>query len=197
MRALIVLAVLLTAPSPAMAERCREITDDAKRLACYDKANAAPQTHTTHDGAPLPAETVKAGAWFVHRGKSKLDDSPLIGVVTVAKKGKHTLTLGCVENTTTARITFADAFFSSYRAITADYRIDDGKPRKQRFRPSTSRDTVGLWTGAVAIPFIKGLFGGTSLYVRAPTHNGGYAIAEFDITGLAQSIAPLRDACHW
>ena len=47
-----------------------------------------------------------------------------------------------------------------------------------------------------AIKYIKSLFGGKKLYMRAYSRDS-YVDAEFDITGIENAIKPIREACNW
>ena len=58
-------------------------------------------------------------------------------------------------------------------------------------------DSLGLGDGFAAIPFVKKLFGHSKLLIQAASFSDSTVTAEYDIAGLEEAIAPLREACHW
>jgi type VI secretion system protein VasI len=62
---------------------------------------------------------------------------------------------------------------------------------------STDNKFLGLWRGAIAIPFIKKLFAGSRLVMRVVPYNEGPIEMVFNITGAEAAVGPLRKACRW
>lgn len=77
------------------------------------------------------------------------------------------------------------------------FRIDKQKAFTRSTDVSTDNNALGFWSGGNAIPFIKGLFGGSELLVQAMPFNSSAITFSFDISGLEELIKPLRTACKW
>jgi type VI secretion system protein VasI len=104
----------------------------------------------------------------------------------------------CVENTTALIISthcHVASGFSGYGTV--EYRIDDNPASKRGFDESTNNRSLGLWNGGSSIPFLKSLFGAQELLVRFTPFNESPVTAKFNISGLEDAIAPLRESCHW
>lgn len=172
-------------------------------------------TSITEKGAPKAAATPTApsakpaprGPWAVQSEVSKVDDSTNVWLSVrsdnlVDKRfggsDRATLSIRCMENTTSVFFQFADNFMadiSGYGDIT--YRVDTKKAQKKGFRESTDNGALGLWNGGSSIPFAKSLFGGERLFVRAVPYNESPVEVEFQIRDLETAITPLRKACKW
>jgi type VI secretion system protein VasI len=150
---------------------------------------------------------VATGSWAVEIEQSALDDSRRVILSLESNepiRARHgqaqpaTLFVRCEENTTSLFIHFAGHFMSDNRGGgRIDYRIDDRSPARVDARESNNNMALGLWRGGSAIPFLRDLFGGQSLYVRATPFNESRVEATFAITGLEDAIRPLREACNW
>lgn len=78
-----------------------------------------------------------------------------------------------------------------------EYRLDRDPAGVVSANESTDSSSLGLWSGARSIPFIKGMFGKSELVVRMTPYGESPFMATFDISGLEKRIAPLREACGW
>lgn len=146
-------------------------------------------------------------SWTTTAGKSEIDDSPTVFLRAVASsdvparfggRTKPVLVLRCLENTTSAYIRFDGLFMSdidSYGRVT--FRVDKNKATTNRLRVSTDNEALGLWSGGQSIPFIKSLFGGERLVVRATPYGESTITFEIPISGLSDEVKPLRQACNW
>lgn len=174
---------------------CAAIDDPNRRLGCYDDLFRAVTT----------AES--AGKWAVEVEKSPLDDSTTVYVSLRSDKplpgrfgqAEHaSLYLRCKEGKTVAYIHFGGHFMSDNRGGgRVDYRIDMQPARHRMMEESNNNKALGLWNGKASIPFVKELFGGRSLYVRATPFSESMIEATFNISGLETAIEPLRKACKW
>lgn len=179
------------------ASHCVGIDDTDDRLDCFDDAFI--QTATP----PPPA----GSQWRVSEERSRLDDSrsvymaldSLQPVVNQYGQSRRLLMmLRCQENTTSAFIIWADHFMSDHQGKgRVSYRIDDRPAGRVNMTASTDNQALGLWNGGSAIPFIKRLFDGDELYVRATPFSESPVEAVFPITGVEDAIEPLREACNW
>jgi type VI secretion system protein VasI len=109
-----------------------------------------------------------------------------------------TLILRCAENVTSAYIHFGGAFMSDSQGFgSVDIRIDDQKMRSMSLGVSDNNEALGFFEGGEAIPFIKTLFEGQELRIRAAPYNENSVLLTFPIIGIDREIQPLRETCGW
>lgn len=179
-------------------QTCAKIVSDAARLECYD---------LVFKKSVVSGDTSGTGKWRVREEISKLDDTANVSL-TLTSSDKHpgkfggskesTIFIACRENTTSIYVSFADHFMSDNAGGgEVTYRIDKKEAAKKSFRESSDNSVLGLWSGASAIPFIKGLVGGETLLLRAIPFSESAVTATFDIRGLENALKPLRTACKW
>lgn len=199
MRATFVLSaamwLTLTLPGAADPAACAAMAEPNLRLGCYD------DLFRTVTAPEVP------GAWSVQVDKSQLDDSTSVYVSLEsieplrAKFGPPEparLLLRCKEKVTVAFFVFGGHFMSDNRGGgRIDYRIDTAAAKHRSFGESNDNKALGLWSGKTAIPFLKELMTGQSLYVRATPFNDSMVEAVFPIAGMEAAIKPLREACGW
>lgn len=77
------------------------------------------------------------------------------------------------------------------------YRLDDDKARNASMDASTDNEALGLWNGGRAIPVIKQMLGKSKMILRARPYGESAFTATFNIAGIEEAIAPLRQECHW
>ncbi|WP_414475903.1 type VI secretion system-associated protein TagO [Microvirga sp. M2] len=174
---------------------CAALSEDKVRLECYDLVHRK------------TAKVTNASKWQVVEEKSRLDDSRevALSVASVAAiRGKYgqekygTLVIICRERATHIYFAFGDHFMSSLgSAGRVSTRVDTNTPKTLPMRESNDHSALGLWERSSAIPFIKDLFGGKSLYVRAVPYNESAIELDFPIAGVEDAIKPLREACKW
>ncbi|NMG39862.1 hypothetical protein GRZ55_11470 [Chelativorans sp. ZYF759] len=159
------------------------------------------------EGARRAAEAVRLAHWDVRRGTSQLDDSASVQLALrsndvhqdrYGRRKPLTLTIICRENRTNAYISFAEHFMSDIQGKgRVDYRVDEKAARHRNFRESNDHSVLGLWGGSASIPWLRELFGGQKLYVRATPFSESAVSGEFNISGIEEVIQPLREACNW
>jgi len=179
-------------------ERCTNIAESLKRLACYDdEAGFEPE---------VKEEVIGTGDWRVRTETSKIDDSKTVFLSLSSeeqtncryKNGPHTVYLACRENSTNLWFHFGDCFMSSIQGKgRVTYRLDSDKAATEGFRESNSNMALGLWSGSQAIPFIKKMIGHELMVVRATPFSDSTVTAEYNISGLEEAIKPLRESCNW
>jgi type VI secretion system protein VasI len=150
---------------------------------------------------------LKKGVWLVDEGKSKLDDSPSVGlaVQSVApfknRYGQEKplfLFIRCDEGQTKVYIDFAGHFMSSIEGRgKVEYRVDDKPAKSKAFTDSNDHAVLGLWSEKSSVPWIKELIGAKTLFVRATPFSESAVSGEFPISGIDEAIKPLRAACKW
>jgi type VI secretion system protein VasI len=179
---------------------CAVIATDSERLACYDDA-FRPSVAST------PVEGV--GSWDVELKTSAFEDTQDVYMSVSSKDpvlcssygqpSRLKLWIRCMENTTAVYIS-GDCHLTSghggYGQV--DFRTDDRKPVTTDMDASTNNRALGHWRGGASIPFIKrNILDGDTLLVRFAPYNMSRVTAEFDISGVSEAIAPLREACGW
>lgn len=179
------------------AEVCAAVNQPDERLNCYDRLFRV----STDNRVAL-----SDGAWNLKIEKSKLDDSKKVFLsldsidrqrARFGKPVKYNFYITCRENKNDVFIIFGGNFMSDLHHSRVDYRVDERAAKHRSFRESNDHEALGLWGGGSSIPFIKELFGGTKLYVRATPMSESSVEAEFPIAGLEEAIAPLRESCNW
>ncbi|OIQ42799.1 MAG: hypothetical protein BM560_01040 [Roseobacter sp. MedPE-SWde] len=199
MRHFLIIATFLTA-TPAFAETCPEIENDLDRLACYDRESGRTETVTE-------VPTTK-GDWQIRIESSEFRDTTdvflsLASENTLSCRGYGTpkpanLVVRCLENTTALIITTDCHLTSGHGGYgRVEYRFDEKPARKREFTESTNNRSLGLWTGGKSIPFIKGMLGSDRAIFRFTPYSSNPVTAKFNITGLDEAIAPLREECSW
>lgn len=201
----IMAAMLCTAAEAADPPSCIRVDNDLDRLACYDKAHGR-----TSKFEPLKVDALlkTPGDWVSHVETSKLTDKTNVFLSVRSKeviscgfgfRDKIDLTIRCQdEKTSLIFVTgchMVSSEYNDYGDVT--YRLDKDPAQKRRFDESTNHKALGLWSGSEAIPFIKGLFGKSSMLVKMTPYSESPFTATFDVTGLADVIKPLREACKW
>lgn len=200
-RSLFLAALVSTAAGQTHAatpEDCAKIAADTERLACYDL-----QFKASVSSVPQPAES----KWLVREEVSKIDDSKNVLLYLSATEpitdrlGQPSilaLSIACREGKTNLWLYFGGQFMADLNGGgRVTYRIDKAAAKTRSFEESNDNEALGLWSGGAAIPFIKELFGGTTLLVRATPFNESSVTAELPIAGLEEAIKPLRQACNW
>lgn len=189
---------------------CAGDSNSVTRLVCFDgvaqgvvdEADKA-ATIELKKNAPKVAER---NAWSTSIEKSKIDDSSEVHLSVRTTEAIHVryhdhhpvLWLRCMENRTSAFLHFDEMFMADnggYGEVT--FRIDDQKAFTRRMGESTDHNALGFWSGGSAIPFIKTLYGGKKLLVRATPYSESAITFELDISGTETAVAPLRKACGW
>lgn len=178
-------------------EACTKIEDNISRLNCYDDI-------------ARPTDVVASpGDWKTVTRLSKIDDTQNVFVSLestndVSSKyrsgdaGPALLTLRCVENTTSLHIRMNNHFLADSGGFgVVTYRIERDDAKKKTFKESTDNSVLGLWNGGQSIPFIKALFGRSELLMQVTPFSESPEIAEFNITGIEDAVAPIRKSCGW
>jgi type VI secretion system protein VasI len=186
---------------------CVSESDNLLRLQCFDDAVSELKQDDVVEVPAVETDSSDTGAWVVETEVSAIDDS--LGVfLTLSSKdpvpgpygqfGPLMLTLRCMENTTAATIYFNQYFMADIRGGgQVEYRLDDAEAQTLRMVSSSDNMFLGLWSGGLAIPWIKSLLDAERLVVRAMPMNEGAVTGEFDLNGLENVIGQLREECSW
>lgn len=179
---------------------CHSVDNDLDRLACYDRESGR---------APVVTTNPSKGSWDLQTKRSEFEDTTDVYISVQSKApvacnmfGSHqpaTLFLRCQENTTAIYLATNCHLASGFQGYgKVDVRVDDKKTATVSMDVSTDNEALGFWEGNKAIPFIqRQLLGGTTMRVRFTPFNASPVSAEFDITGIDDTIAALREQCGW
>mgnify|MGYP001807577817 CR=1 FL=1 len=205
------LANLYQAQELARATTAKAVTDcakepDDKLRGCIDEM--ATIVAIPEEMAKSPPETLtrpkKSGWYTAPQSESKIDGTRRVLLLLMADEpiassgGREVLpsiAIRCHENVTSVVVNAPGHFVSGGVPVT--YRLDQDKPITQTWMPSTSRDSVGLWSGAQAIPFVKSLLGRQDLVMRYKPFRTSNIEFSFTVAGLDKVIEPVRTACKW
>ncbi|TWI29714.1 type VI secretion system-associated protein TagO [Paracoccus sulfuroxidans] len=187
--------LIAAAGTAAAQEECVKITDPDDRLNCFDQSYRASETVETES------------EWKVEIDKSKLDDTTQVTMALESNEPvrkrfggseKGSLLIRCKENTTALYILWAGNFMADLQGRgRVDYRVDDRAAKRVNMDESTDNMALGLWNGGKSIPFIKDMYGASSLYVRATPFSESPVEMTFNVSGIEEASKPLREACGW
>lgn len=195
------------AADPSALIKCSAINDSVLRLDCFDALAKVDQDKSDQEAKEKLAPEGDTGRWRTSIQQSKVDDSTTVILMsnsneTVSSRfnrsARPTLVLRCMENTTAAYLNFDGlhmADIQNYGRVT--FRVDKKKAFVKGTDASTDSQSLGLWSGGTAIPFMKSLFGGEELLVQAMPYSESAVTFTLDISGLENAIKPLRTACKW
>lgn len=187
---------------------CSAVKDGIKRLECFDRLAMLIQgAADVQAKIELSQSNSSFENWRVTVSQSKIDDSKSVVLATVSNEtvpgrfnrtAKPGLILRCLQNTTSAYINFDGLHMADIRGYgRVTFRVDKRKAFTRTTDVSTDNSSLGFWNGGSSIPFIKQLFGGSTLLVQATPFGKSPVTFSLDISGLEESIKPLRTACNW
>lgn len=156
---------------------------------------------------PKPSESKKP-EWYSHTEKSPLDDSTNVYLSIDADKPisgwlnndvTPSLHIRCKENTTNTYIKLGmrpKTEFGSYGSESAylKLRYDDEKAYEEKFGLSTNGEAVFFPS---YIPTVKKMLQHKTLLIEFTPYHSSPQITTFDLSGLSEKMAPLREACSW
>lgn len=165
------------------------IVDQQMRLKCFDHF------------FPLRQDILGDGSWQITEQKSAIDGSTeiiaalLARIMTFSGKGPQEAALGirCSEGETSTYVVTSLTMENREPEVT--YRFDDDAPAKRTWITSTDFQSVGMWTAAEAIPFLKKLTRASKLTVRIEDEDRWEAI--FHLRGVSEAVEKVRKACNW
>lgn len=187
---------------------CRKEPAALERLDCYDRI-LAPVRPEGFAGALVKAR-YDGEAWTraLEQEKQRTDNStgllitrtegerPTVIITTPAIGSlppRPVLMFSCVDNITRMQVALASP--RQENDIPVVLGTDRGQFRSRWFVRENGY-LLETSRGLAGIDDIKQLFGAKTLALDTGTENGAGTLT-FNIDGLAQTIAPLRDACHW
>ncbi|WP_080975472.1 type VI secretion system-associated protein VasI [Citrobacter koseri] len=186
---------------------CRQEHAALERLDCYDRI-LSPESDTGFAGALVKARyDGEARRWAVEQEKQRQDNStelllirtegvrPMV-IITAPAIGslppRPVLMFSCVDNITRMQVALTASRQESDIPVTLN--TENGQFRSRWFVRENGF-LLEASRGLAGIDEIKQLFSAKTLTLVAGSGNAGKLT--FNIDGLAQTIAPLRKACHW
>lgn len=186
---------------------CRTEPAALERLDCYDRI-LSPKPDSSFAGALVKARyDGEARRWAVEQEKQRQDNStelllirtegvrPMV-IITAPAIGslppRPVLMFSCVDNITRMQVALTASRQESDIPVTLN--TENGQFRSRWFVRENGF-LLEASRGLAGIDEIKQLFSAKTLTLVAGSGNAGKLT--FNIDGLAQTIAPLREACHW
>lgn len=184
---------------------CRKEAAPLERLACYDQI-LAPVQEQEFDGLPVKAR-YQGESWTraMEQEKRRTDNSTVLlltqrpgerptVIITTPAIGslppRQVLMFSCVDNITRMQVALAHAHTENDMPVSLV--TESGAFRSHWFVRENGM-LLESSRGLAGIEEIRQLFGAKTLTIDT----GLDKKLTFNIDGLAQTIAPLRDACHW
>lgn len=173
---------------------CSTVEDSVARLACFDKA------FPRGDYASSTAASTSA-EWSVEVRKSATDGSSTIVAMLAPTeasgagigRGSVALVLQCAQNTTS--VSFSTDMPMTEDTVPIAISIDDAPADSSSWSRSETGNSVGLWRGATAIPFIRSLPDNGQLVVRIG--EPGRIEAQFNVGNVGDITQQIAEACEW
>ncbi|ELL4734876.1 type VI secretion system-associated protein TagO [Salmonella enterica] len=186
---------------------CRKEPAALERLDCYDRI-LAPQADSGFAGALVKARyDGEARKRAFEQEAQRADNStallltrtegehPTVVITTPAIGSlppRPVLMFSCVDNITRMQVALSAS--RQEHDIPVTLKTESGAFRSRWFVRENGL-LLEASRGLSGIDEIKQLFGARTLTLE--TGNGGAGQLIFNIDGLAQTLAPLREACHW
>jgi len=188
-----------TADTERSIAECAAKATSAERLICYDalaKAMGLDQPTTS---------TTTQGLWRVRTDVSPIDDSQNVFLSLDAKtpfsgwlkSELGTLIIRCKENRTEAYVRTGMTAQSGYgRYDESEVTIRYDRDNAFKIWMGESTDNKALFFPN-AISEIKRMMNHETMLFQFMPFNSSSSMTTFDIAGLSETIAPLREACGW
>lgn len=190
------LLIIGTANAQTTPQECSSIGDSLQRLTCFDKLFPKQDAiNTNEETVPLTPSK-----WDISEERSPIDDSPRITATLLpknidkesARRDTPMLAFRCYDNTTS--VIYLHSRFSSTEQPRVTYRVSSTSPVTERWSRSDNYQSVGLWRGDKAIPFMKKFKDGDTLAVQTDDPRSE---AVFDLGNVEAVVSKISDACNW
>ena len=177
---------------------CAAKKEASEKMKCYEVLAES----LRHVREKMAAEGFKEmGNWLTATQQDKVNDSKMFiafvqaneTLKTSAGEKRPNLYLRCVNDVT-------DAFVSWERPVPAEdgieveYRVDEAKPAKELWMGGKNGQSTFV---ARPVLFVKRLVGSGKLAMSVQPKGETRTLISFDLAGVDNVIAELRNACHW
>lgn len=189
---------------------CSKITDNDKRLECYDSIYS--EINKKNDDTKITAEDkpkeedkdgniAEALGWIKNEDESKLDNSKTLMYDrfssnmlsnSYGKEGPAALVVRCKNNQTESYIAWNS--YLGIEPVKVSYRIDTD-PIKRVTCDISSDHTAFFIRKPIA--FLKELIGKKELIVQVRPYQSGPQEAEFSLEGIDKVVQDISEACKW
>ena len=170
----------------AEAHRCSTISDDEKRLKCFDDLVSTKHSERMRTG--------KRGAksnWSIVESTSPTDNSSQFSAGMVV--GDAALILRCREQKTEAAFSTRDTYLGD-ESVTVRFRIDLGEPVNEVWRSSMNGRAA---FSQHPVDFIRALPDSGRVFIRALSADGNNKDANFQLAGVSEISEKIARACNW
>jgi hypothetical protein len=185
------LVTTLTAPAEpqlnqAEAHRCSTISDDEKRLRCFDDLFSMKRSEPNAAG-----NADRKSDWSIVEGTSPTDNSPQFSAGIAV--GDAALILRCREQKTEAAFSTRDTYLGD-ESVTVRFRIDLQEPVKEVWRSSIDGRAA---FAPHPVDFIRALPDSGRVFIRAIPADGNNKDANFQLAGVSEIRDKIARACNW
>jgi hypothetical protein len=161
---------------------CRQISNDADRLKCYDRIGAQAEPGAGSD--PV---------WEFTETKSPIDDSPQVSATLRSGDGKAQLMMRCRERKTEVAVSIT-GFIKCGVDIAVIYRIGQSQSVNTPWNPAPS---CYLAIAPAPIPFMRALPDQGQVYFRMVDHHDKPHETTFNLGKVSDVRSRIADACKW
>ena len=183
----------------ALFSDCHGLGDNTARLQCYDRKSGFPP-----ETEPVAVVADPDGSqWQLETETSALDGRTDVWLKVastnlqpnqIGRQARAYFYVRCMQKRTNSFISF-ESYTSRDQQVR--YKIDTAPVKSVWMETMDGGRGIGLWSGNRAIPFVRGLFGGSELVVAYASFSDNNLEFTFDISGLRQRIDPLAESCGW
>lgn len=171
---------------------CKQVTDGAERLKCYDRAvSEAPNEFVSNR-----ATTSVEGDWKLSEFKSSIDGAPRLAAVLEAVEGTSALVVRCHDRITEAYVSMR-TYIGTAEALPVTYRIDEAAAIDTRWLPSRDGSAVFLANPTLAMAFFRALPADATLRIRVRDFQGRSDEFTFALGPVDEVRDRIAAVCNW
>lgn len=180
----------------AAGDQCRDIAQDAGRLACYDAAFGAPDS-AIKGGRPSVADSGMGVKWERREEKNPVtDEVTVISALTGEVHGGGELgpvLLGLVCQARQPFVTLRTGAYTPSASATVVWRLDDGEQNIEMWDVVSPDGLLARTSRQKAYRFMEDIKAGSRLGILVDTNRP--LTVTFDISGISAEIDRVREAC--